>query len=75
MSTPHQRLYIRTLMCELDIPTDVVGDDLVRTAEAAGIKGHPIMVAGRRVDEALRALDVLQARELAHVLLSGDAAA
>lgn len=69
LSTPHQRLHIRTLLRELDLSTLRVEDEHVRLAEAIGIKDwHP----GKPLDDALRAITVEQARAFAKVCLSGE---
>jgi len=72
MSTPHQRLYIRTLLYEQDIPTFLVGDDLLRYCEAAGIKDLRHQVQGERVDSLLAELSTEQAKALTQELLTGE---
>lgn len=75
MSTPHQRLHIRTLLYELDIPTGVVTEDLVRNAEAAGIPKGPLLEVGQRTDAFLESLTTPQAKALAQTLITGEGVA
>lgn len=75
MSTPHQHLHIRTLLYELDISTAVVGDDLLRCCEAAGIKNLRHQRSGERVDSLLDELSSEQAKALVQELLTGEGAA
>jgi len=71
-SSPHQRLHIRCLMQELDLPTLSIGDAHLRFANQAGIQGW---TTGDRLDQRLREISDVQARSLAHVLLSSEATA
>lgn len=75
MSTPHQRLHIRTLLYELDISVRFVTDDLKRYAEAAGIKESPHLVVGERIDAFLAEISNDQAKALAQELLTGEGVA
>jgi len=75
MSTPHQRLHIRTLLYELDIPTGTVTEDLVRNAEAASIPKGPLLEIGQRTDRFLESLTTPQAKALAQTLLTGEGVA
>lgn len=75
MSTPHQRLHIRTLLYELDIGTFLVSDDLLRYCEAAGIAGHPHQTFGARVDSLLAEISNTEAKALAQELLTGEGVA
>lgn len=75
MSTPRQRLHIRTLLYELDIPTGKVTEDLVRNAEAAGIPVGPLLEIGRRTDRFFESLTTAQAKALAQTLMTGEGVA
>lgn len=60
-STPWQRLYIRTMLRQLDLPTDYVSRLNFRAFDAAKL---PRPVLGKRVDEVLEALTKQQASAL-----------
>lgn len=64
-STPRQRLYIRTMLQQLDLPTDYVTRLNCPTFRAANLEQPRL---GRRVDEVLEALTKTQASMLIKAL-------
>ena len=65
LATPHQRLYIRTLLRQLDLDVDYVTSLHTRFFKAAGIA---VPDSGRRIDALLCALNKTQASALASAL-------
>lgn len=65
-ATPHQRLYVRTLMQRLELDVSYITLMHRRFFEAAGV---PVPEQGSRVDAALCALSKMQAVALISALL------
>lgn len=65
LSTPHQRLYIRTLLREQELPTDVITTLHRRAFEQARVE---LPAQGLSLDLALCALNRLQASQLIDAL-------
>lgn len=75
MSTPHQRLHIRTMLYERDIPTARMTDDFVRYCKAAGIEAREACDIGMPLDAFLVSLTRVQAKALQQSLLTGEGVA
>ena len=63
-STSHQRLYIRTLLRDLDLATDVIGIGHARALQAAKLQARQ----GQPVDDFLTELTRNQASDFANAL-------
>lgn len=63
-STSHQRLWIRTLLWDLDLPVDVIGTRHARALQAAKLQAR----GGQSVDDFLTELTRSQASDLANAL-------
>lgn len=75
MSTPHQRLHIRTLLYERDISTGSVSADFRRYCEAAGVPDAPLLREGAALDPLLQALTRDQANRVVRELLTEEGVA
>lgn len=67
-STPHQRLFIRTLLRQVELPTDFITLSHLHLFRSAG--GVPEPREGRGVDDVLTELTKTQASSLIQVLRS-----